>query len=82
MYSRFHVKQVACSHISVALAVTVALHEKFVLGPGHVNPLRPSISFVIDGVRRCVSVMDELGLHTKDKPQRSRCREEKMPRIK
>lgn len=60
---RFHVKQVAHSHISVALAVTISLCEELVLCPGHVDLLRPTFCFVIyGGVRCCVSVMDELGL--------------------
>lgn len=63
VYLRFHVKQIAYSHVGVALAVTITLCEELILGPGHMNPIRPSVGLVIyGGVRRCVSVMDELGL--------------------
>lgn len=62
-YLRLHVKQVTYSHIGVALAVTITLCEELVLSPGHVNPLGPTFSLVIYcGMRRCVSVMNELGL--------------------
>lgn len=68
MNLRFHVKQVAHSHSGVALAVAIALREKLVLGPGHVNPLRSSVCLVIYcGVRCSVSVMDELGLETRER---------------
>lgn len=60
---RLHVEQVAHSHVGVALPVPVALREELVLRPGHVNPIRGTFSFVVYcGVRRCVSVVDELGL--------------------
>lgn len=60
---RFHVEQVAHGHVSVALAVAVALREELVLGPGHVNPLGPSLCLVVYGGVGCrVPVVDELGL--------------------
>lgn len=60
---RSHVKQVPHGHIGVALAVAVALCEEFVLGPGHVNPLRTSFCLVIYGsMGRRVAVVDELSL--------------------
>lgn len=60
---RPHVEQVPHSHVGVALAVAVALGEEFVLGPGHVNPVRTSFRLVIyGGVGSRVAVMDELRL--------------------
>lgn len=67
MYLRFHVKQVTHSHVGIALAVTTTLCEQFILGPSHVNPLRPSVSLVIYcSMRSCVPVMDELGLEERE----------------
>lgn len=60
---RFHVKQVAHSYVGVALAVAITLCEELFFSPGHVNPVRPTFGLVIyRGVRRCVPVVDELGL--------------------
>lgn len=68
VYLRLHVKQVTYSHAGVAFAVTISLCEELVLGPGHVNPLGPSVGLVIyHGVRGCVSVMDELGLGNRER---------------
>ena len=67
-YLRFHVKQVTYSHIGVALAVSVSLCEKLVLGPSHVHPLGPSVNLVMYcGMRSCVPVMDELGLEKRQR---------------
>lgn len=61
--SRFHVEEVAHGHVGVALAVAVALSEQLVLGPGHVDPVRPGVGLVVyGGVRRRVPVVDELRL--------------------
>lgn len=60
---RLHVEQVANSYVGIALAVPIPLCEELVLSPGHVNPLGSTFCLVIyRGMRRCVPVMDELGL--------------------
>lgn len=69
-YSRLHVEQVAHGHVGVALAVAVALQEQLVLGPGHVNAVGPDFGLVIySGVRRRVSVVDELGLERREREE-------------
>ena len=68
VYLRFHVKQVTHSHVGIALAVAVPLREELVFGPGHVDPLGPSVSLVVYcGMRSCVPVMDELGLERRQR---------------
>lgn len=67
-YLRLHVEQVTDSHVGIALAVAIALREEFVLRPRHVNVVRAALRLVVYcGVRRCVSVVDELGLETADR---------------
>lgn len=62
IYLRFHIKHVFNSH---AFSVSVPLSDQFVFGPGHVYPIWcGSCSFVIHcRMRRCVSVVDQLGLN-------------------
>lgn len=63
--SRFHVEQVAHAHVGIGLssAVTVALGEELLLGPGHVHAIGRCVCFVVHGgVWCCVAVVDELGL--------------------
>lgn len=65
IYLRPHIEHVFNSY---AFSLSVPLIDQFVFGPGHVDAIwRGPCSFVVCGVRRCVPVMDQLGLKEKKK---------------